>query len=333
MPTNELEILEIILGKCSNIIEKGSHQLSKEEISEVLVKMLFGLTRALPQNILVDVRDFDQIAEKGAFRYSGKIETIFKEGLMPEDVYQGLKALGPTDPKDARHVGPSYLRVKGLLTHWGLRTFFGKQMAFVIQEYLENKPLSKKNGFVIFAPNMTGGVYIGDESGRQLEGLGDSPDYTVWPAAPYARETRKAIEVDKTKAPKLEDNVEGLFPSPKNTSAIFCFEELRTSCETTQNATNNYRQFGYTEENGVRIIEACVFDYRHPVGIGRMERLGVDGLYLIDGKTFFDVSRNLDYITDSQYSTAISWLRNPWVFTRKILPSITKIAERKKQMA
>ena len=268
---NELGIINTVLRENDKIIQIGEEErLGEDEVTKILVKMLFEITNNMPNNKLVEVRDYKKIAETGTFRYSGQSDTMLKEGLMPQDVYEGLKNLGID-----RHVGPSYLRVKGLLTHHPTRRFFGRQMAFVLHDYLAENPLKKKDGVVICIPNMTGGAWIGDETGKQLKDI--MGFYEVWPATPYARETRKPIDAI-AKDDKLVNYVEGLMPSPENTAAIFCFEELRTAAETTKNATNIYMNFGYNDENDVRITEASVFDYGHPVGVERIKRLGVDRL-------------------------------------------------------
>lgn len=320
MSTNELEILNSVLTKVNPIIQRGlQERLPEGEVAQILAMMLFEITNRLPDNKLIELRDYDDIRAKGTFRYSGQADTMLQEGLIPEDVYTELGRLGID-----RHMGPSYLRVKGLLTHVPTREFFGKQLAFVIRDYLKTKPLSKPDGFLVCIPNMTGGAWIGDETGRQLA---DVTDYKVWPATPYARETRKAIDVIPP-GERLVDYVEGLMPSPQSTSAIFCFEELRTAAETTQNATNIYRGFGYNEGTGVRIVEACLFDYGHPVGVERIRRLGLDRLYLVDGKVFVDASRNLGYASDSQHQTYTDWLNSPWDFTRRVLPDVVRLAGR-----
>jgi hypothetical protein len=218
-------------------------------------------------------------------------------------------------------MGPSYLRVKGLLTHHQIRNLFGTQVAFKIDDYLEDAPLEKPDGYVVCVPNMTGGVYIGDETSKKLQKISK---HKIWPATPYFREARKAIEVAKPQE-KLEDSVEGIMPTPDITAAINCFEELRTACETTKNATDTYRHFGYTPENGVRIDEDCVFDYGYPAGVERLRRLGVSRIYLVDGKKFMETSRKLGYISDSQCQTAKDWLEDPWKFTEKILPDVRKL--------
>jgi hypothetical protein len=313
-----METMEDILGNLDPTFHKGlKEKLSEKEITEVLATLLFEANKTSPDK-LVEVRDYEAIKSKGTFKYAGQSDTLFKEGLMPEDVYKGLKDIGLD-----RHIGPSYLRVKGLLTHQPTRTFFGKQMAFVIRDYLRDNPVHNLNGFVVCIPNMTGGVWIGDETRRQLENV--LAKYKVWPSTPYVRETRKPIDAISP-GEKFVDYVEGLMPSSKDTSVIFCFEELRTTAETSQNATKVYRRFGYGEESGVRIVEACVFDYGHQAGVERLKRLGVDRLFLVEGKGFFDVSKKLGYISDSQYRTAIDWLSSPWEFTRKVLPYVKKLA-------
>lgn len=313
-----MNTIEDVLGPIRSVMQEGlSERLGQERIVEVLATLIFELSSISPDK-LVEVRDYKEIRSKGTFKYAGQADTLLNEGLMPTDIYEGLRTIGVD-----RHIGPCYLRVKGLLTHGLIRAFFGRQMAFLIRDYFEEHPPSKLDGFVVCIPNMTGGVWIGDETRRQLENI--SVRYKVWPATPYARETRKAIDVIPP-GEKLVDYVEGLVPSPESTSVILCFEELRTTAETTQNATKVYRAFGYTNENNVRIVEACVFDYGHPAGVERLGRLGVDRLYLVDGKAFLEVSRKLGYISDSQYQTAIDWLSDPWEFTRKILPDIKRLA-------
>lgn len=319
-PTDELEILNKVLLKCDLIVKKGlEERLNEEETTQVLAMMLFEITNNLKDR-LIEVRDYEQIAKVGTFKYAGRADTMFKEGLMPEDIYNGLKNIMP---EDTRHIGPIYLRVKGLLTHIPTRIFFGRQMAFTFRDYLEQTPLSKPEGFIVCAPNMTGGAFIGDDTSRQLPNV--LTKYKVWPATPYFREARKPIDVVPAGA-KLVDYVEGLLPTPQSTSCIFCFEELRTAAETTSNATKTYRSFGYNDENKVRIAEACVFDYGHPVGVERLRRLATDRLYLVDGKTFLRVSKDLGYISESQYQTGIDWLSDPWDFTRKVLPDVKRLS-------
>ncbi|MFQ6054787.1 MAG: hypothetical protein ACE5J3_02270 [Methanosarcinales archaeon] len=317
----KIGIVENILKKCEPTIEKGlKEKLSEEEISEVLATSLFEASIVLGQR-LIEVRDYETIESKGTFKYSGKANTIFGEGLMPDDVYKGLKSI-PELKEDTRHIGPSYLRVKGLLTYKKLRELFATQMAFVIRDYLKENSL-QKDGDIVFLPNMTGGAWIGDETRRQAEKI--LSGYRICPTTPYARATRKPIDVISEKL-KFTDSVEGLMPSPVNTAMVINFEELRTTVETTQNAIKMLRHFGYNEENKVRLSAACVFDYRHPVGVERLRRLGVDGIYLVDGKTFFNVSREMGYITNSQHQTAIDWLSDPWGFTRKVLPYVKRLA-------
>lgn len=316
-----LDKIDEVLDNLDSIVSRGMEEkLSEAETAEVLSTLLFEITNTSPPNKLVEVRDYDDIRDKGTFKYAGQADTLFKEGLMPQHIYHGLKEVMPDDTK---HVGPSYLRVKGLLTHQLVRTFFGTQIAFMIRDYLREKQLSKQDRYLVFIPNMTGGVWIGDETRRQSEKI--LTDNKVWPFTPYARETRKVVEVVSS-GDKLVNYVEGPLPSQQNTSAIFCFEELRTSAETTKNATNIYRAFGYDDKNDVRIIETCLFDYRHPSGVERLRRLGVDGLYLVGGKVFFDVSKKLGYISDSKYKTAMDWLTNPWDFTGKVLPDMKVLA-------
>jgi len=323
--SQDLEVLNNAIRKCGGSFEAGlENKLGEEEVTKVLSTLLWEITQN-SRNGLIEVRDYDQIAQKGTFKYSGKADTMLKEGLMPEDVFTELKTLPGMKADDTRHIGPSYLRVKGLLTHQPSRTFFGRQMAYKIEDYLKEKPLSKQDGFVVCIPNMTGGAFIGDETRRQLETISK---HNIWPATPYARETRKTIYLISPEE-KLVDFIEGVVPTPENTSLICCFEELRTAAETTQNATYVYRNFGYDEiNNNARIAETCVFDYGHPVGVERLRRLGVDRLYLVDGKEFLETSKEQGYISDSQRQTAKDWLTDPWKFTREVIPVVKKIAIR-----
>lgn len=315
----DIDGLEALDAVIKNSAVGGSGRLSEEAISKLLAQLLFEATNRSDSR-LVEVRDYKDISCKGPFKYSGQTQTMYDEGLMPEEVYTKLKFLGID-----RHVGPSYLRVKGLLTHHEIRQVFGKQMTFAIQEQLRATKPDKPDGFVVCIPNMTGGAWIGDETARQLGDV--MGEYKIWPATPYARETRKPIDAVKNDA-KFADFVEGLMPSPSKTSVIICFEELRTAAETTQNATNIYRRFGYDESNGVKIVEACVFDYGHPVGVERLNRLAVDRVYLVGGSAFIDFSRDLGYISDTAHAAAMDWLRDPWEFTRKILPDIERLSKK-----
>lgn len=320
---DEKKLLDNIFENCDNFQKGLEEKLSEREVTEVLSKLLWEITRN-SKDRLIEVRDYDQIAQKGTFRYAGKADTMFKEGLMPEDVFLELKTLPGMKADDTRHIGPAYLRVKGLLTHHLARKFFGRQMAFRIQDSFDKNPLPKPDGFVVCAPNMTGGVYIGDETGKQMKII---TKYNAWPATPYMREARKAIDVIAPEE-KLDDFWEGLKPSPENTAALCCFEELRTAAETTQNATKIYRHFGYNDENKVRIIETCVFDYRHPVCVKRLERLGVEGLYQVAGlgeTNLFDTSKYQGYISNYQCQTTKDWLNDPWEFTREVIPTVRKL--------
>lgn len=312
---NELAVLREVIHE-NTLLAKGlDEKLSPKELGQALSQLLFEATDRLPIK-LVEIRDRVILKEKGPFKYSGHAETLMREDLMPQDVYEELRHLGIE-----RHIGPSYIRIKSLLTDVLARCFFGRQLALVIQEHLYSKPLEKPDGLLVCIPNMTGGAWIGDETRRQLHEIGVP---NVWPVTPYARETRKPIDA-VTGTPKMIDYIEGIVPSPNTTGAIFCFEELRTAAETTSNALKIYRQFGYREQSNIRLVAVSVFDYRHPVGVERLRRLGVDGLYLVGGKEFFEASRDLGYITAGQYETAITWLTDPWGFTRDVMPYVLKL--------
>ena len=319
--SSQLEGLQASLRPYQDKILAGANDVLPEwQIATILAEALFGVTNQDPANRntkLVELRDYGQIDAVGPFKYSGQAGTMLKEGLMPQDVHDGLKELGID-----RHVGPSYLRVKGLLTELELREFFGAQMAFTILNYLACKP-PEKDGFVVCVPNMTGGAWIGDETMRQLIRI-TSP-YDIWPATPYARGARKAVDALPTDA-RLVDYVEGMMPSPDETSVVVCFEELRTACETTRNAIEIDRRFGYDGDNQVRVVAASVFDYRHPVGLARLASMDVDGVYLVSGRAFLDASEYLGRVSESQHKTGSDWLSDPWDFTRRILPGMKKLA-------
>lgn len=309
---NELVVLREVVHENPLLLKGLDEKLSPKELALTLSQLLFEATDRLAIK-LVEVRDHVVLREKGPFKYSGQTETLMQEGLMPSDVYEGLRHLGIE-----RHIGPSYLRVKSLLTDGLARRLFGRQLALVIQEYLGSKPLEKPDGLLVCIPNMTGGAWIGDETRRQLHRIGVP---NVWPVTPYARGTRKPIDA-VTGTPRMIDYIEGMVPSPETTRAIFCFEELRTASETTSNALKMYRHFGYSEQSNVRLVAVSLFDYRHPIGLERLRRLGVDELHLVGGKEFFAASRESGYITAGQYETAIAWLADPWGFTREVMPYI-----------
>jgi len=313
--TNELDILNETLYENSLLIKGLGEKLTPEELDIALSQMLFEVTERLPIK-LVEVRDRDAIREVGPFRYSGQADTLTEEGLMPENVCEGLASVGLD-----RHIGPSYLRVKSLLTDGLAREFFGRQLAYVIRDYLVENPPNKPDGLVVCIPNMTGGAQIGDETRKQMQEIGVP---NVWPATPYFRGARKPIDAVSGE-PRMIDFIEGLMPPPENTGIVICFEELRTASETTRNALRAHRHFGYGDENDVRQLAASVFDYRHPVGVARLGEMNVEGLYLVGGKEFFDASKDLGYITDSQYETGIHWLTNPWTFTREVIEDIKRL--------
>jgi hypothetical protein len=138
------------------------------------------------------------------------------------------------------------------------------------------------------------------------------------------RETRKTIDtISPTE--KITDFWEGIIPTVEDAAMINCFEELRTAAETSQNATNIYKHFGYNDGNSVKVAEACLFDYRHPVGVKRLKELGVRDLYAVNGKTFFYTAANKGYISDSQLKTATDWLNDPWKFTMEVAPMVRKL--------
>lgn len=306
--------LAAVLKSESRTIARGTHEiLESAEIARLLARMLFE-TKGQK---LAQVRDFKEIKRDGPFKYAGQTRTMWSEGLIPQDVYNSLEALNRSN-----HVGPAYLKVKGLLTSIEAREFFGTQMAFHLEALIKSLILPKPSGFVMIVPNMTGGAWIGDQTIRNLKtrNLGR---YQVWDATPYARDMRIMLTkvIDDSTRVSYGKHVEGFVPKPTDTAALVCFEELRTAAETTQNATRVHRDLGgYTSKEGVKIIEGAVFDYRHPVGVQRLKMLDVGQLFIVDGETFFRTARKQGYITQSQLDTVIEWLNDPWGFTRKILP-------------
>ena len=221
-PNGRKSSLREVIHENPLLIKGLDEKLSPKELAFVLSQLLFEATNRLSIK-LVEVRDLDTLAEKGPFKYSGQAETLMQEDLMPPDVYESLRQLGIE-----RHIGPSYLRVKSLLTDGLARRLFGRQLALAIQDYLHSRPLEKSDGLLVCIPNMTGGAWIGDETRRQLTEIGVP---NVWPVTPYARGTRKPIDAIIGTS-RMIDYIEGIVPSPETTAAIFCFEELRTASET-----------------------------------------------------------------------------------------------------
>jgi len=300
--------LEQIDSEYQQLLKEGIHnELDKKEIGKVLTGYLFHITKNLGQK-MVEVRDYNEIAEKGPFKYAGRIDTMYQEGLLPKEIYELFNEHGLNN-----HIGPSYLRVKGILTYQKLREFFGNQLVYQIEKDLKN---NLPDGEVLFLPNMTGGAWIGDETRRQAEEK--IKEFNIWPTTPYARGARKEIEV-KSKEVKLVDHIEGLVPPPEETGAVYIFEELRTTSETTCNTARILKQHGYDKDSGVDLVAVSVYDYRHPVGVERLERANLRQIYLVDGKNFFKASLDEGFISDPEYQTGIEWLSDPWKFTEKVL--------------
>ncbi len=337
----EFDVIDRAIAKVKPIMERGyNERLSEREIAEVLVTLLFDITKELgpvsANNVLVDVRDREKIKKVGTYKYSGQANTMLNEGLIPKEVHDLLVEL-QNNPNDPRHIGPSYLRVKGLLTHQYIREFFGSQMAFALIDELRENPPSK-DGYIVVIPNMTGGVYIGDETRRQLDDMVSDVDtinsrrLRVSPCTNYAREMRKEINAIDT-GKRLIDFVEGPVPSPEATAVIVCGEELVTAAETTQNATVLYNSFGYDAAHGVKIIDTAVFYYGHPAGVERIRRLEQDGkaslVHLVGAKTFFDVAEEKGYITHEQRQIVADWLAEPWEWTKSVAPDLRALARAK----
>ncbi len=341
--TGELEFTAIdrAIAKVNDLIQEGSYRrLSERENAYVLATLLFEITKELgpksPNNVLVNVRDREDIRQAGTYRYSGQANTMLQEGLIPKDVHDLLVEL-QQNPKDPRHIGPSYLRVKGLLTHQTIREFFAHQLAYAVSDELQrmNESGELKPGYVVVIPNMTGGVYIGDELRRQLGRVLPqdlSEMLQISPVTNYAREMRKEVDtLDLGK--RLIDFVEGPVPSPSATSVIISGEELVTAAETTKNATVLYGTFGYDKANGVRIIDTAVFYYGHPAGVERIRRLEEEGratlVHLVGARVFFDVAEEMGYITSAQRKVVADWLSNPWEWTKEVMPDLQVLARRK----
>ncbi|RLJ06527.1 MAG: hypothetical protein DRP18_00515 [Candidatus Aenigmatarchaeota archaeon] len=301
------------LDKNKELIEKGyDDELAPEESAKLLAGLLFDITEATGQK-LVYVQNFDEIRKEGPRKYAGRIDTMKEEGLIPQDVYESLKKIVP----EGKHIGPVYLRVKGLLTHKVPREIFAKQLARKIgREFLQ-----KIGGkYHVCLPNMTGGAFIGDETRRNLESLYEE---AIWPATPYARGMRKTISVKRNEE-NLTDYIEGLMPPLEETSSVINFEELRTTSETTQNTIRILKRFGYSEENDIHLVAACVFDYRHPVGVERLGRENLTQIYVVDGKTFFEQAYKNGYLDGERYEVVREWLSDPWNWTRKVIKTISE---------
>lgn len=300
--------LEEIDKQYQELLKEGQYnKLDKEENAKVLTGYLFNITNDLGQK-MVEVRDYDKIAEEGPFKYAGRVDTMYQEGLLPKETQELFNEHGLNN-----HIGPSYLRVKGALTYQKLRELFGNQLTFLIKEDLDKV---SPEGEILFLPNMTGGAWIGDETKRQSQEK--IKDYKIWPVTPYARGARKEIEV-KSKESKLVDHVEGIVPTPEETSVAEIFEELRTTSETTCNTGKILKQHGYNKDNDVDLVAVSVYDYRHPVGVERLNREDLGQIFLVDGESFFKAALDQDFISDSEYQTGTEWLDNPWEFTRKVL--------------
>ncbi|HUC38730.1 MAG TPA: hypothetical protein VL944_01200 [Candidatus Acidoferrum sp.] len=334
------DVIDSVMDKYSDVVERGKlGRLEQREVAGVLAAALFEVSRTFPDEALVRVRDYDQIAIKGPFKYAGQVGTMKKEGLIPDDVYEGLVSVqaGRVKAGDESHVGPSYLKVKGLMTNWRFREFAGRQAAFVILDHLIENPPQNRSGYIVAIPNMTGGAQIGDEIGKQLHALlekfiqqyPDSPlsDLKVWPGTPYMRAARKETEIAKTK-PQLNSLVEGFPLKPAEVAVILVIEELRTASETTQNARRTYEEYGYSPARGVDIYDVSFFDYRHPVGVQRAAREKAPALYVVPGFDMFLEASKQGYISDSQLNTARDWLSDPWEFTRRILPAMKSLREK-----
>ncbi len=308
-----IEKINSVFDDNKELIEKGyNDELTQEEFAELLANLLFGITEMTSQK-LVYVQNFDEIKEKGPRKYAGRIDTMIEEGLIPQDVYESLKKMVP----EGKHIGPVYLRVKGLLTHKTPREVFAKQLARKIDKEFIQKVGDK---YHVCLPNMTGGAFIGDETRRELENL-YLEDEIIWPATPYARGMRKTISVKKEKE-KLTDHIEGIIPPPQEASSVINFEELRTTSETTQNTIRVLKRFGYNKENDVQLAAACVFDYRHPVGVERLKREGVTQIYLVNGKTFFEEAYKNGHLDKERYKVVKDWISDPWNWTRKVIEMI-----------
>lgn len=363
----QADVIDTFMDKNDALVQRGRHErLHSKEVAQLLSTLLFEVSKAFPDDGLVRVRDFNEIGQKGPFKYAGQLVTMKKEGLIPDDVFAGLVTvqLGRAKPGEESHVGPSYLKVKSLLTNWRVREFAARQVAYAIFEHLIEHPPQNRTGYVVAIPNMTGGAFIGDEIGKQLSqlineaaarvnGLGSLPHMSgantgtskydtaslgtiaalkVWAATPYMRAMRKETEVQATK-PQLNSLVEGSIPAPAQTAVIMVIEELRTASETTSNAARTYLDYGYTPENGVGLLDVSFFDYRHPVGVARMQKMNIPAIYVVPGIEMFDAARKDDYISVMQHSTVSSWLRDPWEFTRRILPGMIKQKEQAEKEA
>ena len=113
--------IDDILFSLNNDIDKGlKEKVTEEQITTFLVNLIFKINAVLPHKI-IEVRDYDEIKCKGAFKYAGRIISLFKEGLLSDDIFKDLIKM-----QIDRHIGPAYIRVKGLLTHQLIRTYLSR---------------------------------------------------------------------------------------------------------------------------------------------------------------------------------------------------------------
>ena len=306
------EVFKIPIIK-SALRKSHNNKLSEEEITKAFSALLFEINMRCPEYSLAVIRDKEQIRKTGIFKYSGQSETLTNEGLMPKYICNKL-----LEYNIDRHIGPSYLKLKGLLTEEKIRKFFGEQLAYFIGDYLNKNPIDKE-GFIVIIPNMTGGAWIADETRRQL--TKNSSIYKIWPATPYMRAPRELSDLKRSDI-KLSDYVEGFLPNPKDTSMIICFEDMVNTAEMSKNAIEFYKRVGYNSSSRVKYLVAAVFDYEHIAAIKRFTDLDAVCVSLVKGRNYFKVAKYQNYITETQYSTAIDWLVDPWNFTKNIMPFI-----------
>jgi len=282
------------------LIEKGKeNKLSQKEVAKVLARTLF-LTK------LGQIRDYEQIAKEGPFKYEGNLERMRNEKLIPEDVYEILKNRIKKDP---RMVGPLDLKIENLLTFLHVKNFYAKQLCFHILDYL-NISYDEKCLILRIAP---GGMDLGGEILEQLKNT--SNKYNFWSFSPYIRNTRKPVG-----SSSFEDSSEYVGPPLPPSNKVFLIDDVINYAENIFDSIKILRNFGYDD---VEIIPTCILDYENPIGKKRLEKLGiVNTLYLSTAKDLIEAANDLWLITESQYKTAKSFLEDPFEFCLEIAPYI-----------
>ena len=317
LPRIPTDVIHQVMLKHKQIIAYGQkHFQPSWKIDIVLADLLFSVSEKAPGFELVRVLDREQLKTTMPAKYAGQLNTMLAEGLIPPDVAASMQALGLD-----RHIGPSYLKVKMLMTSWEAREFFARQVAYRIREWLKANVAPDPERFIQVIPNMTGGAQVGDSIAKHLHQMCKGTGYRILPATPYMRDMRKETKVGE-KGERINNHVEGFILPPERVLVNVIVEELMTVLETTGNAAKKYRQHGYTKENGVTLLAASVFNYGHPVGEGRAKALGLPTVYATRGAGVFGAGRNMRKLSPEKLENVEKWLANCWAWTMDVLPDM-----------